>query len=86
MEPKKADGGVIRKEYSVYCATCPELDTFHVATLHEAERMARMYKWSETDQFGWMCPACCQRRKDGEELKQWSTDQSAVLTCELPGG
>jgi len=64
-------GGYITKEFTVECATCADLDTFFVDSFHAAEKLARLYKWSKTDQFGWICEACTERRRNGEVLKMW---------------
>lgn len=64
-------GGYITKEFTVECATCANLDTFFVDSFDAAEKMARFHGWSETQQFGWICGDCVQRRKNGEVLKLW---------------
>lgn len=66
-----SNGGVIRKEYSIECATCPDLETLHAESLHAAEKLARLHGWSETDQFGWICAECVARRKSGGRLGIW---------------
>ena len=82
MESLETKGGDITKEYRLECATCVFWDLYEVESTKAVEKLARKQGWSETDQFGWICPDC--KKKDREKLTFWkSTLDVNVLGIDL---
>lgn len=70
-------GGQIKKQYVVYCATCAEIDYVELDKAKDAEKLFRIRGWSETDQFGWICPECV--KKDRSKLKVYVQKPASYL-------
>ena len=72
-------GGVIRKEFTIDCATCSNMDLLPGREMHHVENEARRRGWSETGAFGWICKECV--KKDRDSLTFWKPNvPSTVVT------
>jgi len=65
-------GGVLRKEFTVECATCNYWEPLSGVSFKHAEKYARRNGWSKTKSFGWICKEC--EKKDSGSLKFWRPD------------